>query len=91
MVAARERMVDRALSGLDLLIDFATLGEFGLEPTSVGVVGDEATGREAGWEALASTPRSGPHPLAAPDLVWAGGAERLEGPSLIGAQRLSQP
>ena len=88
MVAPRERIVARALGWLDLLIDFATLGEFGLEPTSVGMVGDEGAGCTTGREALAPTARSDSTPLPAPALVWAGGSDRLEGTRLIDAQRM---
>ena len=49
----------RLLDGVDLAIDFATLGEYGLEPLSEAARGDadehcrERPGRTAGWEALA--------------------------------------
>lgn len=47
---------------LDLVVDFATLGEYGLEPAGAEVtcVGGrcEQDGRRAGWEAIA-TPRRG--------------------------------
>jgi len=85
MIARGESIVGRVLDGVDLLIDFATLGEFGLESTSVGAVGDEGIGCYAGREALSPAPRSNHTPLPAPDLVWGGGSERLEGTSLIDA------
>ncbi len=85
MVTLRQAIAARALDGLDLLIDFATLGEFGLEPASAGMVGDERIGCKAGREALAPTPRSNSRPVPAPELMWTGGMERLEGASLIGA------
>ncbi|MGI9557321.1 MAG: hypothetical protein ACR2N5_05190 [Solirubrobacterales bacterium] len=87
MTAPGESIVDRFLDGVDLLIDCATLGEFGLEPTSVGTVGDEGAGCDTGREALAPTLRSNRDPLPAPELVWTAGNERLEGASLITALR----
>ena len=89
MVTLNETVLARALDGLDLVIDFATLGEFGLEPAHAGMVGDEGIGCDAGREALAPTPRSNPRrstcPTPAPELIWAGGTKRLEGASLISA------
>ena len=55
----RKRFTRRLLDGVDLAIDFATLGEYGLEPLSEAARGDadehcrERPGRTAGWEALA--------------------------------------
>ena len=55
----RKRFTRRLLEGVDLAIDFATLGEYGLEPLSEAARGDadehcrERPGRTAGWEALA--------------------------------------
>ncbi len=48
---------------LDLVVDFATLGEYGLEPLDgpeAACAGErcELDGRRAGWEAIA-TPRRG--------------------------------
>ena len=48
---------------LDLVVDFATLGEYGLEPlegAETACAGErcELDGRRAGWEAIA-TPRRG--------------------------------
>ncbi len=89
MVTLKETVLARALDGFDLVIDFATLGEFGLEPATAGMVGDEGIGCDAGREALAPTPRSNIRrsacPTPPPQLVWAGGTGRLEGTSLIGA------
>ncbi len=89
MVTLKETVLAQALDGFDLVIDFATLGEFGLEPASAGMVGDEGIGCDAGREALAPTPRSNIRRdtcrSPASQLTWAGGTERLEGASLIGA------
>jgi hypothetical protein len=55
----RKSFTRRLLDGVDLAIDFATLGEYGLEPLSEAARGDadehcrERPGRTAGWEALA--------------------------------------
>jgi hypothetical protein len=68
-------LVHRIMGGLDLLIDFATLGEYGLEELPADGPGCEATGRArvrpdhargvapTGWEAFAPA-RRGPlrHP-----------------------------
>ncbi len=89
MVTLKETVLARALDGFDLVIDFATLGEFGLDPASAGMVGDEGIGCDAGREALAPTPRSNARRDACPapgsQLVWTGGTKRLEGASLISA------
>jgi len=91
MVTLQETLVARALDGLDLMIDFVTLGEFGLEPAPAGMVGDEGISCDAGREALAPTPRSNAHrsTCALPQfqLKWTGGTRRLEGASLIEALR----
>jgi hypothetical protein len=60
------RLTRRLLGGLDLVIEFATLGEFGLEtlPHEAECGG---TGGDAGWEAPASARRGG----CAPSLVGA--------------------
>jgi hypothetical protein len=53
----------RTLSGVDLAIDFATLGEYGLVPVSADGSCRERAGRRStttrrpGWEALATTRR----------------------------------
>ena len=54
------RLVARLMDGLDLLIDFATLGEYGLEELPTNGLGAEGTGRDTGWEALAPARRSSP-------------------------------
>ena len=53
----------RLMDTLDLVVDFATLGEYGLEPLDgpeAACAGErcELDGRRAGWEAIA-TPRRG--------------------------------
>lgn len=57
----RNRLVDT----FDLVVDFATLGEYGLEPLEAAEKACagwrcEQEGRKAGWEAFA-TPRRGSH------------------------------
>jgi len=63
------RLVHRIMGGLDLLIDFATLGEYGLEELPADGPGCEGTGRtriaptkprggaRTGWEVLAPARR----------------------------------
>src|SRR5436190_12434061 len=48
------RRLARLLSGFDLLIDVATLGEYGLEPLPAEGPRCEASGHTPGWEAPAS-------------------------------------
>jgi len=52
MVNERTSFVQRVLGAVDLAIDFATLGEYGLEPLPADGSACERTG-DAGWEALA--------------------------------------
>jgi hypothetical protein len=47
----KEKIRDRATDAVDLTIDFATLGEYGLEPVAAGAGACEGTG-DSGWEAL---------------------------------------
>lgn len=55
----------RILGAIDLAIDFATLGEYGLEPLPAGVGGTadgpcrERPGPSAGWETFAKARRGG--------------------------------
>ena len=70
------RLVHRIMGGLDLLIDFATLGEYGLEELPADGPGCEGIGRTrvapttprgappTGWEALAPARRSSPSPTS---------------------------
>jgi hypothetical protein len=79
--------MDRLLGGIDLAIDLATLGEFGLEEVPADGHGCELTGpgtasprrragaSRAGWEALAPARRPGC--TAAPALSGVGGANRI--------------
>jgi hypothetical protein len=52
MVNGRTSFAQRVLGAVDLAIDFATLGEYGLEPLPADGPGCERVG-DAGWEALA--------------------------------------
>jgi hypothetical protein len=49
--ARRMPLVERLMGGVDLLIDFATLGEYGLEPLPAEGSLCEASGHMPGWEA----------------------------------------
>jgi hypothetical protein len=59
MSHGRNHLGQQMISGVDLAIDFATLGEYGLEPQSADGPCRERTGwrsrpdRRPGWEALA--------------------------------------
>jgi len=53
-----KRLVARLMDGLDLPIDLATLGEYGLEELPADGPGAGGTGRDTGWEALAPARRS---------------------------------
>ena len=69
----RKSFTRRLLDGVDLAIDFATLGEYGLEPLSEAARGDadehcrERPGRTAGWEALARARSRGVCAVRAPE------------------------
>jgi hypothetical protein len=52
MVNGRTSFAQRVLGAVDLASDFATLGEYGLEPLPADGPACERTG-DAGWEALA--------------------------------------
>jgi hypothetical protein len=52
MVKGRTSFAHRVLGAVDLALDFATLGEYGLEPLPADGPGCERAG-DAGWEALA--------------------------------------
>jgi hypothetical protein len=52
MVNGRTSFAQRVLGVVDIAIDFATLGEYGLEPLPADGPACERTG-DAGWEALA--------------------------------------
>lgn len=57
MSALRNRISARLLDGVDLVVDLATLGEYGLEVACESDTGAGRTGCGSGWEALA--PRRG--------------------------------
>ena len=83
MFHGRTNLDQRVLSGVDLAIDFATLGEYGLVPYTAAVSCREPTDRRSrpsrrpGWEALATNRRgacgtSRSFDFAAPQLGAAG-------------------
>ena len=53
-IKARRGFAQRCLGAVDLAIEFATLGEYGLEPLPEHRSCRERSGRAAGWEALAT-------------------------------------
>ncbi len=63
MSKLREQLMDRAAGAVDLLLDFATLGEYGLEPVAASGAGacEGAVVASAGdgWEALGRARRGG--------------------------------
>jgi hypothetical protein len=65
----------RLLGGIDLVIDLATLGEFGLEQVPADGHGCELIGPAAGWEALAPARRHGCD--RAPGVLGVAGASRF--------------
>jgi hypothetical protein len=64
MFHGRNELGHRVVDGVDLVIDFATLGEYGLAPIRAEGPARQRTdrrhrpNRRPGWEAPASTPRS---------------------------------
>lgn len=63
----RKDLAQRCLSAVDLAIDFATLGEYGLEPLPTDGTCRGRAGRQTGWEAPATARRgSCPQPEAEP-------------------------
>jgi hypothetical protein len=56
MFERRQRITGRVAGAVDLLVDFATLGEYGLEPLPADGR-CELDGQRAGWEALATSRR----------------------------------
>ena len=64
MFHGRNELEQRVVDGVDLVIDFATLGEYGLELTSAEGPARQRTDRHPrpdrrpGWEAPARAPRS---------------------------------
>jgi hypothetical protein len=64
MLSSRKELAQRFLGAVDLAIDFATLGEYGLEPVPADGPCRERPGRSTGLEALAtarSRGRGEPH------------------------------
>jgi hypothetical protein len=65
MTMQKQTMTQRLLGAVDLAIDFATLGEYGLEPlpapagSRAGGPCRERPGPRTGWEALATARRGG--------------------------------
>jgi hypothetical protein len=57
MMKTEKRFARRMLGAVDLAIDFATLGEYGLEPLPADEPCRERPGRRTGWEALAAVRR----------------------------------
>ena len=63
MFDSKTKIRSRLIDTFDLVVDFATLGEYGLEPLEAATsdcarTRCEQEGRKAGWEAFA-TPRRG--------------------------------
>ena len=56
MFERRQDIAGRVAGAVDLLVDFATLGEYGLEPLPADGR-CELDGQRAGWEALATSRR----------------------------------
>ena len=80
MLRRRKDLAQRLLGAVDLAIDFATLGEYGLEPAPVDGPCRERPGHPTGWEALATVrPRGAcaPHDqLRVPDLTYCSASPR---------------
>jgi hypothetical protein len=71
MSKLREQLTDRAAGAVDLLIDFATLGEYGYEPVAASGAGAcegaVAAGAADGWEAFGRARRGGCESRRIPD------------------------
>ena len=80
MSHGRTNFDQRIVSGVDLAIDFATLGEYGLVPLTAAGSCREPTDRRSrpsrrpGWEALATIRRgacgTSPKPPREPGIEW---------------------
>jgi hypothetical protein len=63
----QRKLARRVLCAVDLAIDFATLGEYGLEPLPADGPCREQPGPRTGWEGFATARRGGcPMPAAGP-------------------------
>lgn len=58
MFDSKQTLTERLADAVDLLIDFATLGEYGLEPSARPVATCQARRRGAAAPASLSAPRS---------------------------------
>ncbi len=81
MFDSKTKIRNRLVDTLDRVVDFATLGEYGLEPLEAdgrpcAGARCEQEGRKAGWEAFA-TPRRGSRCAKAPERPEAGRKTRL--------------
>jgi hypothetical protein len=65
MYGRRRNLAQRLLGAADLALDFATLGEYGLEVVPADGPCRERPGHETGWEALAR-PAAGGRPQPRP-------------------------
>jgi hypothetical protein len=70
MTHRRNQLGRQVICGVDLMIDFATLGEYGLEPSADGSCRERAErrprpSRRPGWEASATTRRGACAPAPA--------------------------
>ena len=80
MFHGRNELEQRVVDGVDLVIDFATLGEYGLEPTRAEGSARQRTDRRPrpdrrpGWEALATIRRgacgTSPKSPREPGIEW---------------------
>ena len=55
----QRKLARRVLCAVDLAIDFATLGEYGLEPLPADGPCRERSGPRTGWEGFATARRGG--------------------------------
>ncbi|MDQ3759827.1 MAG: hypothetical protein M3331_07800 [Actinomycetota bacterium] len=82
MFDSKIKIRGRLIDTIDLVVDLATLGEYGLEPLAEAeeaCAGGrcEQEGRKAGWEAFA-TPRRGSYRSRTPERIEAGREARLD-------------
>jgi hypothetical protein len=83
MFDSRKNISARLADAADLLIDFATLGEYGLEPVGRAAPSCEARHRQA--PTAASRPRrlGEPSPAALPEANGYTRRHRIDGPFLL--------